>query len=231
MLHRLLAVVTLIGIALVPAAFASDDAAQAAYGQGQTLKRSNQFSAARAAFEEAAALSDASKWSALAADEMRYGLPLHESNVLLVQLAGATDHPTRARLLARLDALYQSIIDANPGNVARIGEIENRRDQVALLGQSARSAESTSLKEGLDQLRYSIQRYHIRHGRWPSRRELEAEVTSMLQATGQAPGRLQLFDFYPASTSFFATLRDSRGGPDIKLKGDGGQVRIEGAGL
>ena len=231
MLHRLLAVVTLVGFALTPAAYASDDSAQAAYSEGQSLKRSNKFVEARAVFTEVAAMSDSPKWSVLAEDELRYGLPLHQSNVLLAQAASAGDHPTRAQLLVRIDALYQSIIDANPGDVARIGEIEHKRDQLALLGQAARGAEHASLKEGLEQLRRDIQQHHYRHGRWPNRRELESEVASMLQANGQAPERLQLLDFYPTSSSFYATLRDSQGGPDIKVTGDGGSVNVEGAGL
>jgi hypothetical protein len=213
-----------------PAAATGSDAAQAAYHEAQALKRSNRFAEARGAFQEVADLADAPQWSTLAADELRYGLPLHESNVLLAELTRATDHPTRSRLLARIDALYQTMLDGNVDNPERIGEIERRRDQLALLRQSARGHEHSSLSAGLDDLRHRIEHYHDQHGHWPDRRRLETEIANMLGDAGLASDRVYLFDFYPSSTSFFATLRDNQGGPDIKLKGDGGRVRVEGGG-
>lgn len=230
MLHRLLIAVVLSGLCLPPLARADD--AQAAYNQAQALKRGNQFGEARQAFQELTTLTGpASKWSSLAADELRYGLPLHESNVLLAQLTRAKDHPTRSQLLTRIESLYDAMVNDNADNPERVAEIERKRDQLALLRQMARGGESTSLAESLGALRDRIEQYHSRHGRWPDRRQIEAEVANVLRQAGMAPERLYLFDFYPTSTSFFATLRDNQGGPEIKLKGDSGGVRVEGGGL
>jgi len=230
MLHRLLIAVALSAAFLHPPARADD--VQAAYSQAQALKRGNQFGEARQAFQELTTLSgSASKWSSLAADELRYGLPLHESNVLLAQLARAKDHPTRSQLLTRIESLYDAMVNDNADNPERIADIERKRDQLALLRQMARGGENASLTESLGALRGRIEQYHQRHGRWPDRRQIEAEVASVLREAGIAPERLYLFDFYPTSTSFFATLRDNQGGPEIKLKGDGGGVRVEGGGL
>lgn len=223
------------GLAMSSSASADDaatDDAHAAYQQAQALKRGNRFPEARAGFAEATTLGGpGSKWATLAADELRYGLPLHESNVLLARLAGTADHPTRARLLARVEALYQEMLDANADNPERIAEIERKRDQLALARQSAQGSEESGLTEGLDRLRSRLEQLYARQGRFPDRRQIEAEVANMLREAGLAPNRLTLFDFYPSSTSFFATLRDSRGGTDIKIKGDDGGIRIEGGGL
>lgn len=211
---------------------AAGDDAQAVYQQAQALKRSNRFNEARIGFQEATTLAGpASKWSALAADELHYGLPLHESNVLLAQLVRAADHPTRARLLARVEALYQEMLEANADNPERIAEIERKRDQLALLRQAAQGSEHSSLTDGLARLRGRLEQLYARQGRFPDRRQIETEVANMLSEAGLAPARLTLFDFYPSSTSFFATLRDSQGGADVKIKGDGSGIRIEGGGL
>jgi len=235
LLRGLLFAGAILGCTMHPLAGADDtatDDAQAAYQQAQALKRGNRFNEARLGFQEATTLAGpGSKWSTLAADELRYGLPLHESNVLLAQLARAADHPTRSRLLTRVEALYQEMLESNTDNPGRIAEIERKRDQLALLRQSARGNEHPSLTDGLDRLRSRLDQLYARQGRFPDRRQIETEVANMLREAGLAPNRLTLFDFYPSSTSFFATLRDSQGGADVKIKGDGGGIRIEGGGL
>jgi len=231
---HLLILILMTGAVLSPMAGAEDsgtEMARAGYDHAQSLKRDGRFVEARAAFQELAGTSGDSSWSTLAADELRYGLPLHESNVLMAQLAHAGDHPSRTRLLKRIDSLYQAMLNDNMDRPERVSEIERKRDQLSLVRQMAGTAEQDSMTTGLRQLRHQIQNHHSMTGHWPDRRQIAAVVSAMLNNAGLPADRLTLFDFYPTSSSFYATLRDSRGGPDIKIKGDDGNVRIEGGGL
>lgn len=229
MMRTWIVLLALVAVIVCPAS--SGDETKSAYEQAQALKRSGRFDEARTAFQELAAASGGSTWSTLAADELRYGLPLHESNLLIAKMARTTDHASRAHLLKRIDSLYQAMLSDNMDRPERIGEIERKRDQLSLARQMAGKAEQDGFTAGLRQLRYRIEHFHNMTGRWPDRRQIETEVSGMLSNAGLAPDRLTLFDFYPTSSSFYATLRDSRGGPDIKIKADGGSVRIEGGGL
>jgi len=208
----------------------SADEARAAFDQAQILKRNGRFDEARAAFQELASSSSDATWSSLASDELRFGLPLHESNVLLSQLARAADHPARTRLLKRVESIYQTLLNDNADRPERIAEIERKRDQLSLLGQAASNDESDGLAAGLGLLRSRIENHHRRTGRWPDRRQIESDISSSLRSVGLAPERLTLYDFYPSSTSFYATLHDSSGGAEIKIKGDGHRVTVEGGG-
>jgi len=219
-------------LALPPLAADGDDtSARSAYEQAQTMKRANQFVQARTAFQGLAALPGSEPWSTLAADELRYGLPLHESRVLMARLSTASDSRSRNSLVQQIESLYRSMISDNADKPDRVAEIERSRDQLALLRQASSRNEAGQLKSGLIELREQLENDRQKNGRWPDRRGLEAAVVRMLGNAGISPDRLSLFDYYPTSNSFYASFRDPRGELEIKIKGNGTSVRIEGGGL
>jgi len=226
-LSFLIIIVVLLTIA--PVTYSDTDDARVAYNDAQALKRNNQFNAAREAFQRVSEFSGpgASNWAVLAADELRFGLPLHEANHLLAQLAGNPNFPARQRTLQQLDALYQTLFDNNLGNLERLTAIEQRRDQLAQLRQTVKSVEQTNTEISLQQLRRRIERYRDHSGHWPDRRRLEQELTQTAREAGLAANWFYIVNFYPSSTSFFATIGDTQGGAEIKLKGDENGVKLE----
>lgn len=219
-------------VTLAPLAPAAAEDARAAYDAAQALKRSNHFSEAREAFKRVAESSGpgASNWAALAADELRYGLPLHESNHLFAQLAGKMDFPTRHQMLQRLDALYRALLDNNVDNLERVSEIERRRDQLAQLQQTVKVVEQSNTEIHLQQLRMRVEMYRDQTGQWPDRRRLEQELAQTARDAGLAANHFYIVNYYPSSTLFFATIRDTQGGAETILKGDKNGVKLERAG-
>ena len=225
--------VTLLALPLWGSAAHGDDQtsgeeARAAYETAQMHKRNNRFAEARQTFAQVSELAGPSalQWAQLAADELRYGLPLHEAGVLTAQLGQAADFPNRRRILERLDALYRDLLDNNADKPERIGEIERRRDQLALLHQAVRSGEQASTGRHLELLRQRIEDFRVQTGQWPDRRRFQQELSQALQDAGLAADRLDIVNFYPSSSLLHVTLRDSQTGADIKLNGDGRGVRL-----
>jgi tetratricopeptide (TPR) repeat protein len=230
-LARLAALI--VALAMPPVAFADDpdnaEAAKAAYDEAQTLKRSNRFEEARQAFQSASELGgpDPSGWAALAADELRYGLPLQEAGALTAQLTQLKDFPSRQQALARIDGLYRTMLTDNIAKPERIAEIERRRDQLALARQALKNSEETSTSLNLEQLRERVETYRANTGQWPDRRYLEQNLSQTLRQTGIAADRMVLIDYYPSRETLYVLIRDNTNGSDIKLKGDSRGVRLE----
>lgn len=231
-MHRrlsLLVIAMIIAVAAPTTHGDTPEAARAAYDEAQALKRSNRFNESREAFQRAAELSGpgTSNWAALAGDELRYGLPLHEAGYLSMQLTQIKDFPGRHQALARIEAIYQALLTDNSDKPERIAEIERRRDQLALTRQAVGTVEQLSTTTHLEQLRQRVEMHYAQQGRWPDRRLLEQELTQALRDAGQAPDRMYIVNYYPSREMFYAVIRDKQGGPDIKLKGDGNGVRLE----
>jgi hypothetical protein len=222
-------IAAMLAVTAPPSSGDTPEAARAAYDEAQALKRSNRFNESREAFQRAAEFSGpgASNWAALAADELRYGLPLHEAGTLSMQLTQMRDFPGRHQTLERIEAIYQTLLTDNSDKPERIAEIERRRDQLVLTRQAVGTVERLSTTTHLEQLRQRVEIHYAQQGRWPDRRLLEQELAQTLRDAGLAPDRMTIVNYYPSREMFYAVIRDKQGGPDIKLKGDHSGVRLE----
>ena len=86
-----------LGLVLAPVKFALADAEEAAdmYRQAQELKRDHQFEDARIMFDTVANMDDTGVWGDLAADELRYGLPMFEADYWMVKFGRASQDPSK----------------------------------------------------------------------------------------------------------------------------------------
>jgi hypothetical protein len=183
----------------------TSEAARAAYDEAQALKRSNRFNESRETFQRAAEFSGpgASNWAALAGDELRYGLPLHEAGYLSMQLTQIKDFPGSSAPTSR----------RSPGAVTTAAtsqahcQNQRRRDQLA--APSGRHGQQPSTTTHLEQLR---QRGNALRpwSRWPDRRLLEQRL---VQALLTGADRMYIVNYYPSRGMFtpsFATNRATR---------------------
>lgn len=203
--------------------------ARTLYDDAQSLKRAHRLDAARTSFQRVSELAgpEDAIWAGLAREELRFGLPLHEARLLAVQLATAGDFPGRRQLLSRIDAIHRQLLADNSDRPERIAEIERLRDELALIRQSVRSAEQSSLDAMLDQLRHRIHRHYMSQRQWPDWPTLEKELTEALLRAGLKEDRMHILNYIPSQEQFFATLRDTQNGTDTMLKGDKRGVTLE----
>jgi len=220
---------TLLLTAPISAEADDSESAHAFYDQAQALKRDNRLEAARASFQRAAEQSgpDDATWAGLAQEELRYGLPMQEARLLMLQLSGTSDFAGRHQIVNRIDAIHRELLAGNSDRPERIAEIEQQRDQVALVRQSLGQAEQSSASVALNQLRSRIHLYYMNQGQWPDRRFLESELAESLRHSGFREDRIEILNFYPSRELFYATLRDTRSGTETKIKGDRQGVTLE----
>jgi len=162
---------------------ATNEYARENYNEAQNLKRANRFEEARQVFNIVADMddADASSWAELAADELRYGLLMHEVNHLILKFgrsAHSSDKQAQYRQLA--ENKLNEIIDLNGDNVQRVTEAQSKLDQLNVSGAYVEQARSANTLASLSPIRLSIQLYYQSRGQWPDQRWLAAELKELL---------------------------------------------------
>lgn len=149
------------------------------YNEAQQRKQKLEFAAAREKFEQVAAMSSpgAHKWALLAADELRYSLPIFEAKQWLIKMG--SEPGNRVDLLPYMnnaERLLQQVIADNTDKPERVIEAQRLMDDLRISrGAYANVLNSQSLNLAHMLGVLSRSRYHMQ-GEWPSRQDLESMI-------------------------------------------------------
>jgi len=221
-----------LGLLLGPFESALADAEEAAdmYRQAQDLKRGYQFDDARVMFETVADMEDSGVWGSLAADEMRYGLPMFEADYWMVKFGRAYQDPAKQDTYRQnAKALYEEIISQNTDKPERIELVQHKLDQLATSSAYLKSSREFRLKASLAPLRIALLQHFNTYGKWPDEDWIRKELGRALKRSRFAEDKLVIDEYWTNDADFRLHLMDTENDTRIKLIGvdNGSNIRIE----
>ncbi len=190
------------------------------FNRAQKYKRQGQFNEARASYEllVESALEGEQQWVSMANDELRYGLPMFEAQILSLS-AGIELHMI-VKNQQRVTHLYRQVLADNLGNPQRIITINARLDGLAV----SRVALSRVMKHqslaNMSLLKMMLMERYSMQGEWPSRSSIEGMLERDLP-------HITISDYQLASGGTLRiVLEDNRYSNQIIVAGDNGQVMV-----
>jgi hypothetical protein len=224
----------LCALALITAAtpaFADDiQIAADMYKEAETMKRDHQFDNARQLFESVRDMDEISSgtWGELAADELRYGLPLFEADHWMVKYARSSDKPERQdEYRQNAQNLYQLIIDQNGDKPERIVAIQQKLDQVAISSAYLNTARSYSLRSSLEPMRQELRQRFSMFGKWPDETWMRDALVNALTRTRLPKDKLVIDEYWVDKTRFRLYLMDHQTKSGFVMVGDENGITID----
>ena len=216
--------------ASVNVALADAEDAADLYRQAQELKRDHQFDDAHVMFETVADMEDSGVWGGLAADELRYGLPMFEADYWMVKFGRAYQSPSRQdtyRQNAR--SLYEEIISQNTDKPERIELVQHKLDQLATSSAYLKTSRDFRLRASLEPLRIALLERFNEYGKWPDEDWVRKELGHALKMGRFAEDKLVIDEYWTNDADFRLHLLDPENDTRIKLIGinNGSDIQIE----
>jgi len=200
------------------------------YRQAQDLKRNHQFEDARVLFESVSDMEDSGVWGGLAADEMRYGLPMFEADYWMVKFGRAYQDPKQQDAYReKAKALYEEIISQNTDKPERIELVQHKLDQLATSSAYLKTSRDFRLRAALAPLRIALMQRFNEYGKWPDEDWIRKELGRALKNGRFSENKLVIDEYWSSETDFRLHLKDPEGDTLIKLIGtdNGSNIRIE----
>ena len=207
-----------------PSAIRDDPAAKGAYEQGQLLKEQLRFARARECFEKVAAMHSrgAARWTRLAADELRYGLPVFEAKQWLLKVGSSPNDPSHTdHCFIQAEALLRQALKENTHDAGRMQELQRYLDEIAISRRALDNAARASARSRAHHLRILMLQYFMEMGGWPDENRMKSEVFI------QVPN-LMIEDYRREQGTIILKVKDARSSHSFRVIGDArGSVHIK----
>lgn len=157
----------------------NNQSAEGLYHSAQELKLSHQFAKAEALFIRVSNMKEAgtSNWAMLSKDELRYGLPTLQADVLTRELqTRISNKQPIENLPQQIDQLYDSIIKQNPDKPERIQTTQMKRDQFQQMTHYLRRAQEHQAIANLMELKIYCLEYMQMTGEFPPKSDMERNL-------------------------------------------------------
>jgi len=191
------------------------------YNQAQELKRQEHFHEARVLFEKVVEDSSEAerRWSHMAVDELRYGLPIFEADSLL--LNNSLQAPSiLMQKMEKVEHLYRQILADNTDKPQRVIEINSRLDNASISRRALVNALKASALSGAVPLRVMLQEYYMSRGEWPDQSTFKQQISSY------APNFI-LVSYQSNNEEIELVVKDKKYGAEIQLAGSGQRVTMQ----
>lgn len=207
-----------------PGAIPEDPGAKGTYEQGQRLKEQLRFDESRECFEKVAAMDSpgASRWASLAADELRYGLPVFEAKQWLLNVGKSPNDPSHTEhCFIQAEALFRQALKENTHNAGRMQELQRYLDEIAISRRALENAARASARSRAHHLRIVMLQYFVEMGGWPDENRMKSEVCA------QVPD-LTIEHYRREHGTIILEVKDARSNHSFQLIGDArGSVQIK----
>jgi hypothetical protein len=234
MLPKQLAVILLLTLALVfmPGQMTLADEQEAAdlYKEAQQLKRDHEFEEARVMFETVADMEDSGTWGDLAADELRYGLPMFEADYWMVMFGRAYQNPEQQDTYREnAKSNYEEVISQNTDKPERIELVQHKLDQLATTSAYLETSRDFRLRSSLAPFRIALLQRFNTYGKWPDEDWVRKELGRALKRARFPEDKLVIDDYWTNDADFRLHLRNMDNDTLIKLIGvnNGSDIRVE----
>jgi len=201
------------------------------YNEGINAKLANKFGDARIIFSNLADFPQpgTDQWSRLAADELRYGLPMHEAKYWLLKMGtvNAAQAPVDM-YLGNAEKKLRQVIELNIDNPERIMKAQELLSQSAISRQAFNNVNKLDNRNKLTKLKISLALFFQDSGKWPDNRWLAQELETVLTDQG-APRKLwKIHKYWNSDAGFYLILKNSDDGSMLTMKAnDKGTITME----
>jgi hypothetical protein len=158
----------------------NDEALQAVYDDAQKLKRQNKYQKSRILFEQVAAASSegSERLSALAKDELRYGLTIFEAKQSIVSM-GNGDAIAISRSIRNAENLYRQILAENSNSLIRTQEAQAALDNLSVTRNALKNVLRAQTLMAANSVRMMLQEQYMMTGECPEQKDISRYISDM----------------------------------------------------
>ncbi len=159
---------------------ANDKTLQVLYNKAQNLKRQYQYNKSRILFEKVAAATGkgSERLSALAKDELKYGLTIFEAKQSMVAM-GSGNPNVISKSIRNAENLYRQILAENSDNLARIQEAQSALDNLSVSQNALKNALRAQTLMSASSVRIMIEQEYMMMGECPDKKQTARYASSM----------------------------------------------------
>lgn len=153
---------------------------KAVYDKAQKLKRKYQYKQSRILFEQVAAATGegSERLSALAKDELIYGLAVFEARQSMVAM-GSGDHKTISSSIRNAENLYRQILAENGDNLMRTQEAQSALDNLSVSRNALKNVLRAQTLVAANSVRMMMQQEYMMVGECPDKKQTSNYASSM----------------------------------------------------
>jgi len=163
-----------------PLPAANNKALQAVYDNAQKFKRQYQYQKSRILFEQVATATGAGseRLSALAKDELKYGLTAFEAKQSMVAM-GSGDAKTITKSIRHAENLYRQILAENSDNLMRTQEAQMALDNLAVSSNALKNVLRAQTLAAASQIRVMMQEHTMMMGDCPDAEAVSHQISRL----------------------------------------------------
>ncbi|NNJ50235.1 MAG: hypothetical protein HKP22_07700 [Gammaproteobacteria bacterium] len=154
---------------------------QAQYDEAQRLKRQYKYKSSRILFEQVAAASGkgSERLSALAKDELRYGLTVFEAKQWMVAMGSSANPSAIATSIQKSENLYRQILAENSDSLIRTQEAQAALDNLSVSRNALKNVLRAQTLMAASSVRMMIQQQYMMTGECPNKKEVSRYISDM----------------------------------------------------
>ena len=161
----------------------NDKTLQNLYDEAQNLKRQYQYKLSRILFEQVAAATGkgSMRLSALAKDELKYGLTVFEAKQSMVDM-GNGNPKLILKSIGKAENLFRQILAENSDNLMRTQEAQSALDNLLVSHNALKNVVRAQTLAAVSNVRMMMQQHYMMMGECPDKKEI-LEMTSRFQTS------------------------------------------------
>jgi len=158
----------------------NDEALQAVYDDAQKLKRQYEYQKSRILLEQVAAASGegSERLSALAKDELRYGLTIFEARQSIVSM-GNGDAIAISRSIRNAENLYRQILAENSDSLVRTQEAQAALDNLSVTRNALKNVLRAQTMMAANSVRMMMQEQYMMSGECPDKKDISRYISDL----------------------------------------------------
>jgi len=158
----------------------NDKTLQVLYDQAQSLKRQYSYNRSRVLFEQVAAATGkvSERLSALAKDELKYGLTVFEAKQTMVAMGGG-DPAAISRSIRNAENLYRQILAENSDNFMRTQEAQSALDNLSVSRNAFKNVLRAQTLMAASSVRIMMEQETMMMGECPDKKQTSRYAASM----------------------------------------------------
>lgn len=160
---------------------ANDKELRAVYDKAQRLKRQYKYKSSRILFEQVAAATGegSERLSALAKDELRYGLTVFEARQWMVAMGNSANPGAISKSIQKSENLYRQILAENSDSLVRTQEAQAALDNLSVSRNALKNILRAQTLMAASSVRMMMQEQYMMTGECPSKNDVSRYASSM----------------------------------------------------
>ncbi len=160
---------------------ANDKSLQVLYDKAQSLKRQYQYNKSRVLFEQVAVATGkgSERLSALAQDELKYGLTVFEAKQSMVSMGGGGEPGAIFKSIRNAENLYRQILAENSDNLTRTQEAQSALDNLSVSRNALKNVLRAQTLMAASSVRMMMEQETMMTGKCPDKKRTSRFAANM----------------------------------------------------